>query len=232
MASELIKLSDYTLEPLGEGNGLKDVNFVLSKGEAFSIQADSLDDAHLLLRGVATLESPKSGQFFYKGEELKFSDYRSLLAYKKQVGYIASDAALISNRSMRDNLMLMRYYFEDSISIEMPREVIGLCRLFELKKRLDLKPPQLDPEEQRLFVIVRELSKNPEILLVERPGDFLMTKSFEALKGVFRNLIKTDLALVFLSVDEAFINEFSRKRISIKKGRVTTIPHSAMERSQ
>ena len=222
MASELIRLSDYSLEPLDDGNGLKNINLVLSKGEAFSIGTDSPDDAHLLLRGVATLEPPKSGQFFYKGKELDFSDYRSLLAYKKNVGYIASDATLISNRSMHDNLMLMRYYFEDSTSIQMPEEVVELCRLFKLGKRLDLKPHQLDPEENRLFVIVRELSKNPEILLVERPRDFLRTKGFEALKGVLRNIVRKNLALVFFSTDEVFTKEFSRRPIFINKGRVTT----------
>jgi len=222
MTSELIRLSDYSLEPLGDGNGLKNVNLALSNGEALSIGTDSPDDARLLLRGVATLVAPKRGQFFYKGKELDLSDYRSLLAYKKNVGYIASDATLISNRSMHDNLMLMRYYFEDSTSIQMPEEVVELCRLFKLGKRLDLKPHQLDPEENRLFAIVRELSKNPEILLVERPRDFLRTKSFEALKGVLRTIVRKNLALVFFSTDEVFIKEFSRRPIFIDKGRVTT----------
>ncbi len=223
MASELIRLSDYSLEPLDDGNGLKNVNLALSKGEALSIGTDSLDDVRLLLRGIATLEPPKCGQFLYKGKELDFSDYRSLLAYKKNVGYIASDATLISNRSMHDNLMLMRYYFEDSTSIQMSEEVIELCRVFEIGKKLDLKPYQLGPEENRLFVIVRELSKNPEILLVERPREFLRTKSFEALKGVLRNLIRKDLALAFFSTDEGFTKEFSQRQILINKGRVTVL---------
>lgn len=222
MAPDLIRLSDYSLEPLGDGNGLKNVNLALSNGEALSLRTDSPDDARLLLRGVATLVAPKTGQFFYKGKELDFSDYRGLLAYKKNVGYITSDATLISNRSMHDNLMLMRYYFEDSTSIQMPEEVVELCRLFKLGKRLDLKPHQLDPEENRLFAIVRELSKNPEILLVERPRDFLRTKSFEALKGVLRTIVRKNLALVFFSTDEVFIKEFSRRPIFIDKGRVTT----------
>jgi ABC-type lipoprotein export system ATPase subunit len=222
MAPELIRLSDYSLEPLGDGNGLKNVNLALSNGEALSLRTDSPDDARLLLRGVATLAAPKRGQFFYKGKKLDFSDYRGLLCYKKNVGYITSDATLISNRSMHDNLMLMRYYFEDSTSIQMPEEVVELCRLFKLGKRLDLKPHQLDPEENRLFAIVRELSKNPEILLVERPRDFLRTKSFEALKGVLRTIVRKNLALVFFSTDEVFIKEFSQRPIFIDKGRVTT----------
>jgi ABC-type polar amino acid transport system ATPase subunit len=221
MASELIKLSDYSLKSLGDGNGLKKVNLVLSKGDVFSIKTDARDDARLFLRGMATLEPPKSGQFFYKGMKLDFSDYRSLLAYKRNVGYVASDATLITNRSVHDNLMLMRYYFENSTSIQMSEEVMDLCRAFNLGKRFDLRPHQLDPEQNRLFVIVRELSKKPEILLVERPREFLRTKSFETLKGVLRDLISKDLALVFFSTDEVFTKEFSQRPILINKGMVT-----------
>lgn len=221
MASELIRLSDYTLEALGNGNDLKNFNFVLSKGDAFSIVTDSSDDAHHLLRGVAALELPKSGRFFYRGEKIDYLDYRNLLHYKQKVGYIASDAIFFANRSMHDNLMLMRYYFEDSTSVEMSGEAVELCRVFELEKRMGLKPHQLDPEEHRLFMIVRELSKNPEILLIEKPRDFLATKSYVALKEMLRNLMKKDLAFMFFSTDQTFTNEFANKRITIDKGKVT-----------
>ncbi|MBW2565324.1 MAG: hypothetical protein JRE24_00275 [Deltaproteobacteria bacterium] len=128
----------------------------------------------------------------------------------------------------------MRHYFEDSTRIEMCTEAVELCRVFDLEKRLNLKPHQLDPEEHRLFVIVRELivrelSKNPEILLLEKPGDFLATKSFEALKGILRNLIKMDLALMFFSTDQTFTDEFANRRIAIDKGTVTSFVDSGKE---
>ncbi|MBW1769756.1 MAG: hypothetical protein JRJ17_01070 [Deltaproteobacteria bacterium] len=145
------------------------------------------------------------------------------------MGYVASDAIFLANRSIHDNLMLMRHYFEDSTRIEMCTEAVELCRVFDLEKRLDLKPHQLDPEEHRLFVIVRELSKNPEILLLEKPGDFLATKSFEALKGILRNLIKMDLALMFFSTDQTFTDEFANRRIAIDKGTVTSFVDSGKE---
>jgi ABC-type lipoprotein export system ATPase subunit len=228
MDAEIVRLSDYTLEVPGNENALRTFTLVLSKGDAYSIVTDSPDDAHHLLRGVAALDPPKSGRFLYKGDEIDFSDYRNLLHYKRKVGYIAPDAVFLSNRSIRDNLMLVRYYFEDSTSIEICEESMELCKVFDLEGRLDLKPHQLDPEEHRLCVIVRELSKNPEILLIEKPRVSLATKSFEALKGTLRNLIKKDLALMFFSTEKAFINEFANKRIAIDKGKVTSFAAGAI----
>lgn len=229
MVDELIRLADYTLEALGDGSALRNFNLVFSKGDAFSIVTDSPDDAHHLLRGIATLEPPQSGRFLYKGEEIDFSDYRNLLPYKRKIGYIASDATLVTNRSIRDNLMLMRYYFEDSTSVEIPQELMELCAIFELDGSLDLRPHQLDPEEHRLCVIVRELSKNPEIVLVERPRVFLRTKFFEALKEILRDLMRKDLVLVFSETDKAFTSEFSNRIIAIHQGKVTTFSSGRKE---
>jgi putative ABC transport system ATP-binding protein len=222
MDAELVKLSDYTLEVPGNENALTTFTLVVSKGDAYSIVTDTPDDAHHLLRGVAALDPPKSGRLLYKGEEIDFSDYRNLLHYKRNVGYIATDAVFLSNRSIRDNLMLVRYYFEDATSVETCEESMELCKVFDLEKRLDLKPHQLDPEEHRLCVIVRELAKNPEILLIEKPRVLLTTKSFEALKETLRNLIKKKLSLIFFSTEKAFIKEFANKHIAIDKGKVTS----------
>ncbi len=222
MASELIRLSDYMLEAFAGENGLRNFDLILERGDACSIVTDSPDAARHLLRALATLEPPESGRFLYKGEELDLSDYRKLLGYKRKTGYVAPDATFITNRSMRDNLMLMRYYLEDSTTIAMPVELVELCTIFELGEKLDVKPHQLDPEEQRLFVIVRELSKDPDIVLIYRPRAFLRTKSFEALKSILRDLIKKGRALIFFSVDKSFTNEFSNKRITIDRGKVTS----------
>jgi ABC-type lipoprotein export system ATPase subunit len=118
--------------------------------------------------------------------------------------------------------MLMRYYFEDSTSIEMSEDMMQLCAMFGLEKKLDVRPHQLDPEEYRLFVIVRELSKEPELVLIDRPRAFLRTKNFETLKRILRHMIRSDVALTFFSTNRGFAREFSNKRITIDRGKVTT----------
>jgi ABC-type methionine transport system ATPase subunit len=226
MPSELVRLVGYTLERLRHGSGLSSVDLTLSPGDAFTINTDSLDDAHLLLRAIATLAYPKAGQFFFKGKQLDFSNYEGILSYKKNVGYIAADASLIANRSVYENLMFMRYYFENSTVLEMSPEVVELCKLFGVEKKLHAHPSQLDYQENRLFIIIRELSKNPDILLIERPTDFLRAGSLKIFASILRNLPRKDLALVLFSGNPVFINEFCCQRILIDKGRVTSFNES------
>jgi len=50
------------------------------------------------------------------------------LPIKRKIGYISSDLALISNRTLLDNLLLLKTYFEDTLSEELPDDMAELCR--------------------------------------------------------------------------------------------------------
>jgi ABC-type lipoprotein export system ATPase subunit len=219
---ELVRLDDIGLESRENGHGLTSLNLTLSAGDAYSICTDSPEHAHLLLKGIATLLIPKKGKFFFREQEVVFSNREALLAYKKNVGYVAADATLIKKASAFDNLMLMRYFFEDSIHTEMPERVRTLCRLFALEAKLKLYPWQLEPEETRLFVIIRELAKKPAILLIERPGDYLRDESLAILKNVLEDWSAKEQVLVLFSAHQYFAQALCQKQINILKGQVTT----------
>lgn len=217
---ELIRLLDYTLKSPDKVAALQEINFSLTKGERISVTAHHRHDIRLFMRGLATLVSPTSGKFFFKGDELDFSDYRNLLTCKQKIGYIASDVSLISNRSVRDNLMLMVNYFKDTFSMTLPDDIMELCGMFQLDTKLDMRPTYLDPEKTRNVIIIREICKKPDVLLIERPKEFLGIKSYNTLKSVLRRLADTEIALVIYTLDKGFVREFSTREIVIEEGSV------------
>lgn len=217
---ELIRLVDYTLKSPDGGTALQEVNLSLNRGDRVSIVAQDRHDVQLFMKGLASLLYPTGGKFFFQGKDLDFSDYRNLLTYKQKVGYIASDTSLISNKSVKDNLMLMVNYFENSFSMTIPDDIMELCKMFDLDTKLDLRPTYLDPEKRRIAIIIHEICKKPDILLIERPKEFLGVKSFDTLKSVLRRLMDTGIALVCYALDEDFVSQFSTREIVIEKGRI------------
>ena len=220
---KLIELSDYTLSPIGQGNGLNRFYFDLSKGDVCSIQADLPDDAHLLLKGIAMLERPANGVYRFMGKKINFSDHRNLLPYKKKMGYITSDASMISNMSIRENLLLMRYYFENSLSLDIKDNVKNLCVFFDIYDKLDVRPGALRPTELRSAIAIRELTKSPDILLFERPEDFIRRTKFDLFVKLLKEMLLAGLPLVFISYDANFIKEFSNRQILISNGNLITV---------
>lgn len=225
----IIELSDYTLASEGTGNGLNGFYFALSKGDVCSIETNSLDDAHTLLRALATLKNPVKGIYRFMGEEIDFSDYRNLLPYKKKIGYIASDSGMISNRTIRENLLFMRYYFENSLSINLDKNTEGLCRAFDIHDELDMRPAALHHLNLRLAITIREITKSPDMLLLDRPEDFVGHTKFNIFIDNFKKLLATGLAVVILSYDRDFVDTFSNKKILITDGYLTTVPSQPVQ---
>ena len=219
----LIELSDYSLPATGSGSGLKNIYFAVSGGDVCFIQSESINDAHLFLKALATLVRPYNGTYRYMGETLDFSDYRKLLPFKKKIGYIGQDAAMISNRTIRENLLLLRYYFENSLSLELDKNVVQLCNLFDLQDKLDIRPGELRPVELRTAIAIRELAKSLDILLLERPEDYFGHSKLDLFNQILKANIEQGHAVVFSSNDQNFIEAFSNRKIRIADGTLTKI---------
>ena len=219
----LVELKDYTLEPEGIGNGLLNVNFSLSAGDVFSMQADHIDDATLFLKGLATLACPVQGTYRFDGEYLNLSDYRHSLSYKRRIGYIAQDTAMISNRTIRENLLFMRYFHENSLGIRLDENTEGLCRQFDIIDKLDLKPGGLHPQDIQNAITVRELCKSADLLLLERPEDFIDNTKIALLIRILKKLLYKKLAIIFFSFDAEFEAAFSIKKIMISDGNLNAL---------
>ena len=187
------------------------------------MQADSPDDAHLLLKAVAMLEHPTKGTYRFMGEKINFSDHRNLLPYKKKIGYIATDASMISNMSIRENLLLMRYYFENSFFLDLSDNVKNLCAVFDIYDKLDIRPGDLRPTELRSAIVIRELTKSPDILLFERPENFIRHEKFDLFVKLLKEMLLSGLPVVFISYHTDFVKEFSNRKILISGGKLTTV---------
>jgi len=220
----LIELSEYCLAARGSGNGLRNVYFALSAGDACSIQTDFMDDAHIFLKSLATLVDPQTGTYRYAGETIDFSDYRNLLPFKRKIGYIGQDSAMISNRTIRENLLLMRSYFENSLSLALDENTTRLCRTFDFEGKLDLRPGELRPVELRMAIATRELTKSFDVLLLERPEDYFGHARFDLFSDILKDTLEHGHAVVFFSNDQDFIDTFSNRKVLIAGGTLAKVP--------
>jgi ABC-type lipoprotein export system ATPase subunit len=219
----LIEMSDYTLAPEGSGRGIKGFYFALSVGDVCAIEAQNPDDAHQFLRALATLEYPLKGTFRFKGRRLNLKNYKELLGCKKKIGYIAPDAALISNLTVRQNILIHRYYFENDLTIDLDDKLNAMCDTFGVCQKLDRRPADLNSMERQMAIVIREISKGPEVLLLDRPEDFIGHAKFDILVQLFNDWIGQRKPVVFVSFDRRLIRRFATRKILITNGSLTTV---------
>ena len=219
----LIELLDYHLDAMGTGCDFNSIYFELAKSDICQIQTDSTDDAHNFLKALATLVRPVSGRYRFMGEDINFSDYRKLLPIKKKIGYIGQDATMVSNRTVRENLLLMKSYYENSLSIPLDEKVSTLCKRYSLQNKLDVRPGKLRPVDLRTAIAIRELTKSFDVLLIDCPEDYFGHSPSDPFDEIFRNIHHTGKAVVFFSRDHDFAETYANRKILITKGTLAKV---------
>ena len=214
----VITLENYELNDLISGSCLRDFNFSLAQGEACSISAEHADDAHLLASALATLVRPVSGKYIFNDTTLDFSDYRKLLEYKKQIGYFGPDAALLSNSTVRDNLLLSRAYFENTLDLDLDDTVKDLCNEFNLNAKLDLRPTALSQLDIRTAIMIREVTKPLKLLIMDSPEDLIGHPGFNLLIKKIENLIASGVPLVLLCENKEIVSRLTDRVVRIPRG--------------
>lgn len=217
----LIELRDYAHAPTGRGKGLKRFSFSMSQGDGYAIRADRIDDAHLFMRALAALEPPEEGDYFFGGERVDFTDYRKVLSVRKRIGYICADAALISNRTLRTNLLLARYYSENRLQLELGDDVLSLCRSAGIEDKLDLRPAQVASEDARAAIFIRELTKGAEAFLLEQVDVFLTELRSEMLPEISRIIREAGRPYIFYALESEFTRQMTKREVTIRDGVVT-----------
>jgi ABC-type molybdenum transport system ATPase subunit/photorepair protein PhrA len=84
--------------------------------------------------------------------------------------------------------LIHRYYFENDLSINVDDKIQLLCDTSHIADKLDHRPSDLNKMEVQMAIVIREISKNPEILLLDRPEDFIGHANFDMLVQTFQGL--------------------------------------------
>lgn len=219
----IIEMAQYTLAPQGSGKGIHGFYFALSSGNVCAIEAQNPDDANIFLRAIATLAQPVSGIYRFEGDRINLKSYEDMLRCKPKIGYIAPDTALISNLTVRQNILLQRYYFENDLSIDLDDHIKSVCETFGIMEKLDMRPAELNSMEAQIAIVIREISKNPIVLLVDRPEDFIGHAKFDYLVEIFNDWISKQKPVVFVSYDRRLIRRFANRKVLITNGVLNTV---------
>jgi len=214
----VVTIENYTLQDAATGSRLRDFNFGLAKGETCAIDADSADDARLLAGALATLIYPLSGTYMFRETVLDFGNYQNLLDIKRQIGYFGPHAALVSNMTVRQNLMLTRAYFENRLDLDLGDDVKDLCAEFQLIEKLDLRPTALSPKDIRAAIIIREISKPVQLFIMDSPEVLIGQPGFRVLVAKLEQMTADGLPLVLLCENNELKARLTKRAVRIPSG--------------
>lgn len=215
----ILEITDLVLAPFGKRTTYGADRLKITRGDVIAIDANAALDSRQLLRVLATLERPKQGRFRFDGFDVDLDDYRRCLSVKRRIGYVAPDCAMVSNRTVRENLLLTRFYHENDLSIELDETMALLCKDAGLSGDLDRRPSELNDGALMKTIAIREMGKRPLLMLIDRPENFIQIKPDDAIFNHLKNMVQSETAVVFFSNNEK-MSDLGRRQLTLHNGTI------------
>lgn len=199
----------------GDYKASDNVNFGVEKGKLIGLLGPSGSGKTTILRMIAGLETPDSGDIIIDGVRVN-----DLAASKRGIGFVFQNYALFRYMTVYDNIAFgLRVQKADKKKIdERVRELIKLIGLEGVEKRY---PSQLSGGQRQRVAFARALAPNPQLLLLDEPFAAIDAKVRKELRSWLREMIeKLGVTSIFVTHDQDEAIEVADEIIITNKGRI------------
>jgi sulfate transport system ATP-binding protein len=201
---------------------LDDVSLNFPAGELTALLGPSGCGKTTLLRVIAGLERPDSGQVLLDGEDASARHVR-----ERQVGFVFQHYALFKHMTVFENIAfgLRVKPRKDRLSdAKIHEKVMQLLELVQLDWLADRYPPQLSGGQRQRIALARALAVEPRVLLLDEPFGALDAKVRKELRRWLRRLHdELQVTSIFVTHDQEEALEVADQVVLMNKGRVEQI---------
>jgi sulfate transport system ATP-binding protein len=203
----------------GAFTALNDVSLDFPAGELTALLGPSGCGKTTLLRIIAGLEHPDSGQVLLDGEDASARHVR-----ERQVGFVFQHYALFKHMTVFENVafgLRVKPRAQRPSEHQIRNQVKALLELVQLDWLADRYPPQLSGGQRQRIALARALAVEPRVLLLDEPFGALDAKVRKELRRWLRRLHdELHVTSVFVTHDQEEALEVADQVVLMNKGRV------------
>lgn len=196
----------------------KDVSFGIEKGWLAALLGPSGSGKTTILRMIAGLDTPDSGDILINGERVNH-----LPGNKRGIGFVFQNYALFRYMTVADNIAFgLEVQKKDKKEIKMRvEEMLELISMQDLGKRY---PHQLSGGQRQRAAFARALAPNPQLLLLDEPFAAIDAKVRRELRTWLREMIeRVGITSIFVTHDQEEAMETADMVIVTNHGRIEQI---------
>jgi putative ABC transport system ATP-binding protein len=207
-------------------HALRGVDITLHAGELLVLLGPSGSGKSTLLNILGGLDTPTSGEVWFRDHNLTAADDRELTRFRREhVGFVFQFYNLIPSLTARENVALVTEISRAPLDPTDALAIVGLA------DRVDHFPSQLSGGEQQRVAIARAIAKQPDILLCDEPTGALDSSTgilvLEAIERVNREL-GTATAVI---THNAVVADMAHRVLQIANGAIAQVLHNPVRRS-
>lgn len=224
MKAAAITLTDVT-KRFGSHVALANVSLEVLPGTAAVVLGPSGCGKTTMLRVIAGLEVPDSGQVLLDGTTVSAPGRTHLPPHRRQLGFVFQDLALWPHLTVRQNLdfVLGSMALSRLERNRRAQEALALVHIEGLERRF---PHQLSGGEQQRVALARAIVPEPRVLLLDEPLSSLDPELRAELRSELARLQRAlSLTTVYVTHDREDAAALADCIIEMRAGRIQAVHH-------
>ena len=194
------------------------VSFGIEKGKLIGLLGPSGSGKTTILRMIAGLENPDSGEIIIDGKVIN-----NVPASKRGIGFVFQSYALFRYMTVFENIAFGLRVLKKSEN-EIKERVAELVKLIGLEGLENRYPSQLSGGQRQRVAFARALAPNPQLLLLDEPFAAIDAKVRQELRHWLKEMIaKLGVTSIFVTHDQDEAIEVADEIIITNKGRIDQI---------
>ena len=166
--SNVVELRDVVMQ-FEEKKVLDGLSLKVHQQDRLVIMGQSGSGKSTILRLILGILQPNSGSVFFKQFEITRLPRRKLQQVRQKIGMVYQYSALLSSRTVRDNVALPLEELTDKSREEIDKIVDEKLALVGMQDAKDRLPSELSGGMRKRVSLARALVMDPELILFDEP---------------------------------------------------------------
>jgi cell division transport system ATP-binding protein len=198
---------------------LRDVSFVIDKGEFVFIVGASGSGKSTIVRLLLKELEPSRGRIFVGGRDLARLRRSKIPLLRRNVGCVFQDFKLLPTRTAAENVAYaLKVLGENNASIR--RKVPEVMNMVGLSSKMSSYPDELSGGEQQRVSIARAFVNHPPLLVCDEPTGNLDPDTSVGIMQLLYRINRAGTTILMVTHDREMVDKMRRRVIALEDGRL------------
>jgi cell division transport system ATP-binding protein len=198
---------------------LRDVSFVIDKGEFVFVVGASGSGKSTIIRLLLKELEPTRGRIFVGGRDLTRLRRSNVPQLRRNVGCVFQDFKLLPTRNAAENVAYALKVQGESAN-NVRRKVPEVMNMVGLSHKMNSLPDELSGGEQQRVSIARAFVNHPPLLVCDEPTGNLDPDTSVGIMQLLYRINRAGTTILMVTHDREMVDKMRRRVIALEDGRL------------
>lgn len=202
---------------------LKDISFVINRGEFVSITGKSGCGKSTLLYILSTMDTSYKGELLIDNESMRNKSEKELaMVRNEKIGFVFQFHYLLNEFSVLKNVMLPGFKLNKIAEGELEHNAFELLKKLGIEKLSNKMAYQISGGEKQRVAIARAMINDPLMLMCDEPTGNLDSKNTEIVFEIFNELVHAFNKTILVVTHDLGFAKDTQRTIAMEDGQIVS----------